>query len=177
MKKGSKVESCPKNNSGLEYCEKQKNNKNYFRDFICADTETSWNHNWNHPICWINEWGFSFRGFYYHGRKPSGFIEALKEIETEYEFGDNDVCVIFIHNAGFDWSYLDKYFEQLGTGEKLFVKPHVLLTARYGHFEIRDTLRISNRSLLKWGNDLDVEHKKKAGAIDYDEIIYQDADL
>lgn len=159
---------------------KKKNKfKNICVDFGCLDCETSWNHDIDNPICWITSIQFLFQNNYYLFRKPSEFINLLKEIENEIANKEKNKIVIYIHNASYDLSYLIQWLvNAFGNDYKMIaITTHKIISFSISVFEFRCSYKLSNKSLYKWSKDLKTEHTKLIGSYDYDKIIYQDSVL
>lgn len=162
---------------------KRKNKySDYAKDFICFDSETSWNHcdesDMTQAIGWIYQWCFSYQGKLIYGRNASDFVECLEKIKNMYT-NKNQKTIIFVHNLSYDLQYLkDFLIQKFGTDyQMLAIFNHKFITFTIGGFEFRCTLKLSNRSLAKWADDLNVTHKKLVGAIDYDVIRYPNTPL
>lgn len=159
---------------------KKKNNQLIAKQYICLDTETSHNHNEEHPECWIYQWSFTFNGSLYFGRKPSDLIAILNEIVAFYEINEKRKIVVFVHNLPYDFSYLCLFFYNAwgDPTNMLASAPHKPFIIQYEcGLEFRCTYKLSNDSLARWGAKLGVKHPKMSGAIDYDVIRYQDSPL
>lgn len=152
----------------------------YGENYMSCDTETSWNHDENNPICWISSIQVYFCDEYYLFRKPSEFIEFLSNIINKYQLNFNKRIKILFHNSSYDLSYLIGFF-QLYLPEKddisILNDGHKIINYRQGGIEIMDTYGLTNLSLENWGKNLNIEHKKKVGLYDYSKIIYQDDEL
>lgn len=150
----------------------------YLKQPLFLDTETSHNHDEEDPIGWIYQWCFEFHGEYIAGRYPSDLIKELKKLVDHYELNDKKRLVCFVHNLSYDHTYLYKYLrDAFGDPEILAVKPHKVLTARYGGLEFRCTYLLSNMSLAAWGEKLKCKVTKMVEAIDYNIIRYPDEEL
>ena len=66
-------------------------------------------------------------------------------------------------------------FKHFGHPEKqLNIKPHYPLFINFeGGIQFRDSLILAQRSLEKWADDLQVEHRKAVGKWDYDKLRSQ----
>ena len=157
---------------------------------VFLDIETSNNHA-DDPkdlITWISSIQVRFNGHYYLLRRPEelmDFYMALYEgLDLKYD-PETEIptkLITYIHNLSYDASYLIPYFiKYLPEGQKdrqgIIEGHNKFLTYQQGCFEWRCSYRLSNMSLYKWSNELNVEHKKQLGLYDYDKIIYQDDDL
>lgn len=140
-----------------------------------ADTETS---HLGKEYAWIYQFCIEINGILCAGRKPSDFIKLLFRIKDFYKLDSNNKLVIYIHNLGYDYSYLKEYLEKYFPCENLFaIKPHKILSATHDCFIFKCSYLLSNKSLYDWGNGYKVKHIKKLGFVDYSEIHYQDSIL
>lgn len=108
-----------------------------------------------------------------YGNKPTEFIYCV-ELIMKYLVGEK--TMIFFHNLAYDWVFLrkfliDKWGEPL---HQLNTKAHYPICIEFQNgIQFRDSLIIAQRSLDKWGKDLNVEHQKSVGKWDYDMIRHQ----
>lgn len=162
----------------LKFLKKNKY-RNICKDYACLDSETSWNHDIDNPICWITSIQFLFQDEYFLFRKPSDFIRHLKLIENEIIDTEKNKIVIYIHNASYDLSYLIQWLVKgFGNEYKMIAESnHKIISFTISCFEFRCSYKLSNKSLNKWAKDLNTEHRKQVGTYDYDKIIYQDSKL
>ena len=155
------------------------NSASYNDIIIMADTETS--KSVPDTVC-VNHvciWTISLRAYHSNivtlwGKKPSEMIDCMNKI---HESMDGDNTIIFFHNLSYDYTFLRRFmFEKWDFPEKqLNTKSHYPINIKFSNGIIfRDSLIISQRSLERWANDLDVEHKKAVGSWDYDLIRNQD---
>lgn len=151
-----------------------KNHGEKYNDaIIMADTETS--KTIPGTVCknYVVAWTISIRAFNcnivtLYGHKPSEFILCVNNIIMAMK---GDITVIYFHNMSYDWVFLRKFMlAAWGTPmHQLNVKPHYPLFIQFKNgIIIKDSLILAQRSLEKWADDLDVEHKKAVGAWDYD---------
>lgn len=182
MKKGKKIYYI----NGVKFCI----HKGFMTclEPVLLDCETSNNHapEVENLITWISSIQVIFHGHYYLLRKPEELIEFYKciydELDLKPVIGQFPKKVItFIHNASYDLSYLIPYFDMyLPHHEKsqgIIDAPNKFLSYQQGAFEWRCSYRLTNMSLAKWSNEMNVKHKKQVGLYDYERIIYQDTEL
>lgn len=88
-------------------------------------------------------------------------------------------CVVFCHNLGYDYEYLYPFLcEHFDDIDEFFMRPHTPLIARLSrHIELRDSVLYFNDNLARLTNAFNVDHKKRVGLVDYDEIHYPDSRL
>lgn len=145
------------------------------RSFAVLDTETSHNHDEENPKCWIYQFSIKIDNDIICGRTPSEIIDTLNTFIKYAELSKNKKLVIYIHNASYDLAYIKQFIiEAFGNYEILAIAPHKFITFSTDYFIIRCSYKLANRSLEKWGKDLNIPHQKKVGLIDYDCIVYQD---
>lgn len=163
----------------------------YCLEPVYLDIETSNNHAEDPKdlITWISSIQVKFNGFYYLLRTPEELIEFYQvlydELDLSYDPDTEIPCklISLIHNASYDLSYLIPYFMRdlphydNDDSQGIIEGANKFLTYQQGPFEWRCTYRLSNMSLAKWSNELDVKHKKQIGLYDYDRVIYQDSEL
>ena len=162
--------------------------------FIMLDTETSktkpdqyhiakdgrkvYEDNVNYVVKWslaINAYGINVVCLW--GDKPS---ECLKCVENVEKALSGDLTVIYIHNLSYDWLFLRKFMMR-EWGEPVYqlnTKPHYPIIIRFTNgIELRDSLILAQRSIEKWGTDMNVLHRKSVGNWDYEKIRNQSDDL
>lgn len=145
--------------------------------YIMADTETSKSDKRqdNHVCAWtisIRAYGLNIVTLY--GHRPSTLTMSLFYIHSII---GADRTLVYFHNLGYDWVFIRKFmYEQWGNPEmQLNTKPYYPLFIRFENgIELRDSLIIAQRSLERWADDLNVEHKKAVGKWNYDILRNQD---
>lgn len=157
-----------------------KKRKRYLcEDYICLDTETSWNHNLENAIGWIYQWCFSYREYLVCGRKPSELVEALTKVLEVNNINEENNINVFVHNLSYDYVYIKEWLKQALSSEfeTLAIDSHKLITAKIEGCIFKCTYRLTNKSLDDWSKEMGTEHKKLVGTVDYDVIRYQDSEL
>lgn len=161
--------------------------------FIMADTETSKKKevfktienegtvttvHENHVVAWtisIRAVGRNIVTLY--GRRPSEFCECVDRILNTLP---GEKTVIYFHNMAYDYVFLRKFlFLSFGHPEhELNTKPHYPVCIEFENgLILKDSLILAQRSIEKWGKDMNVEHQKAVGKWDYDKIRNQDEDF
>ena len=161
--------------------------------FIMADTETSKKpcvykvvdtkgnrtevHE-NHVVAWsvaIRALGLNIVTLW--GRRPSELMDCISRICSclpGYK------TVIYFHNLAYDYVFLRKFlFAEFGEPvHVLNTKPHYPIAIEFDEgLILKDSLILSQRSIEKWAEDLNVEHKKAVGKWDYEKLRNQDEDF
>ena len=91
---------------------KGENTIYYLSEVMVCDTETSHNHNEEHPVCWICSIQVFFNGEYHLFRKPTEFMDYLNHIIDLYKLDNNRRVRLIFHNASYDLSYLLGFFQK-----------------------------------------------------------------
>ena len=161
--------------------------------FIMIDTETSkskpdiyteriehgvtykdYKENPNYVVKWsiaIGVYGFDIAVIW--GDKPSDLIKTIRKIHNSLK---GNRTIFYCHNLSYDILFLRKFFyREFGYPKsQLNTKPHYPINIVFDNgVVIRDSLILAQRSIEKWGNDLNVIHKKAVGKWDYDVIRNQ----
>lgn len=161
----------PKGRSRVRWCSEP----------LGLDIETSHNHDPEHPICWMCSCQLYFDGVYTFLRTPMEVVEYLKNLIETYNLGEEKKLLVIIHNASFDLSYLLPYFQKYLPGAEdaqiIADAPHKIKMYSQAGLEFRCTYQLTHKSLATWTGEMGVEHQKKVGLYDYDEVIYQDSKL
>lgn len=111
------------------------------------------------------------------GRKPSELIECISMIHKVFK---GKYTYFYVHNLSWDWVYLRKFFfEKFDTPIKqLNTKSHYPVYIEFNNgVVLRDSLILAQRSLKKWGEDLQIQAKKAVGDWDYDLLRNQDTKI
>lgn len=128
---------------------------------------------------WIYSWAFKTEHKTYIGRTPSGFINLLDELRYIYGADtQNKKIVIYVHNLSYDLTYLYRFlYKYDNTMRVLWVDSRKALQVECGNFIFRCSYLLSNMSLEKWGEKLNIKHKKLVGTVDYSKVRFQDDKL
>lgn len=170
-----------------------KHKKSINSVFIMLDTETSkstvdeytlkcingrmvrdYYENVNYVVKWslaINYMGINVGCVW--GSRPS---ECVKVVETVNNYMSGDITVFYIHNLTYDWQFLRKFFIRRFDEpvNQINTKPHYPIMIEFDNgVQLRDSLILAQRSLEKWGADLNVQHQKAVGKWDYEKIRNQ----
>lgn len=108
-----------------------------------------------------------------YGHNPKDLAECLQRIRENIEA---DTMPVYVHNLAYDWQFMRQFlFERFDTPDKqLNVKSHTPLFIHFSNgIMLKDSYLLSQKSLEKWANDLDVLHKKAVGKWNYDNIRTQ----
>lgn len=97
------------------------------------------------------------------GRKPSEMVEAIELIHNSMQ---GEKTVIYFHNMAYDWTFLRRFMIRAWgePDEQLNTKPHypIMISWEEGLI-LKDSLILSQRSIEKWAEDMEVEHQKAVG--------------
>ena len=129
----------------------------------------------NYVVAWtlsMRAYGLNIATLY--GNNPAEFCECLEMLKDALP---GDDIYIYWHNMSYDWPFIRRFmFEKFGHPDKqLNTKSHYPIYIRWdnSHIIFRDSLILSQRSLEKWADDLNVAHKKAVGKWNYDKIRNQ----
>lgn len=140
---------------------------------IFLDTETSKSRDRqdNYVVLWtITIRVFDRNLVTLYGQKPSDCARCLERMQDAFR---GHQSFIYVHNLSYDWVFLRKFlFDRFGFPVyQLNTRPHYPIFIEFENgIILRDSLILAQRTLEKWANDLDVEHKKAVGTFDYDLI-------
>lgn len=147
----------------------------YYDEFVVLDCETS--HNLEHT--WITSIQVLFLNEYYLFRTPLELMQFYNDLILTYGINKKIRLVTYIHNASYDLSYLIGYIQTClpckNDRDGIYDGNHKIKKYRQGGLEFRCSMFLSGQSLEKWGNNLNIEHKKKVGFYDYEKQIFQDS--
>ena len=111
------------------------------------------------------------------GRKPSELVECISFIQKVL---NGKFTYFYVHNLSWDWVYLRKFFfDKFDVPVKqLNTKSHYPVYIEFSNgVTLRDSLILAQRSLKKWGEDLQIQAKKAVGDWDYDLLRNQDSNI
>lgn len=156
----------------------QKNHKitRYATDYICLDTETS---KTDVTCGWVYQWAVCIKQkIFVYGRTPTEFIDLLVKLSEHYELSDTKKIIIYVHNLGYDFSYLKLFLLKLDpTLDVLAVDNHSVLTVDMIGFKIICSYKLTNLSLGVLSDKYALKYVKAVGTVDYSIIRYQDSEL
>ena len=119
-------------------------------------------------FAFMYEWtfGISDREHICYGRTWEEFLEFCQYLQDELGLDENNILVVYIHNMGYEFQFMRKYFNWLNVFAVDDRKPIRALSS-FG-IEFRDSYILSGYSLAKLADNL-VSHKikKLAGDLDY----------
>ena len=129
----------------------------------------------NYVVAWtISMRAFEMNIVTLYGNTPDEFCDCLELIQNALP---GEETYFYWHNMAYDWVFVRKHmFKKFGHPDKqLNTKSHNPIMIRWenSHIVFRDSLILSQRSLEKWADDLNVAHKKAVGKWDYNAIRQQ----
>ena len=163
---------------------------------IVIDCETSYTEYNGELVCWISSVQLLFMDEYRLFGNARDLCTWLNNFICTYHLGitrNNSLrrAICYIHNAKFDMSYLLAFFKTLLpdfiddngdplTNDKgrplvfgtLSLDEHEIIQYAQGPLLFRCSAKLTNKSLEKWGKDMNVMHQKRVGMYDYDKIRY-----
>ena len=122
---------------------------------------------------WIYQWAMNFCGEIIAGRTAQSLISFLRRIYEHYQLDAKHKMVAFCHNLSFDstfllnglWIAFDKQIKIFATGQRRPIR----ITCGKG-LELRCSYKLTNKSLEAWCEDVQPEHKKMVGEVDYSKL-------
>ena len=103
-----------------------------------------------------------------YGSRPSEFCIFLASLQDALP---GDKTYIFFHNLAYDWTFLELFmFSYFGFPDhQLNTKPHYPISIEFSNgITLRDSYIIAQKSLGRWADELEVEHRKAVGKWDYE---------
>lgn len=153
-------------------------NDTYNPCIIMADTETSKKDNGvldNHICAWSVAIRYQHNNIVcLYGNNPLEFIWCLNNIKENLQ---GFYIYIYFHNLAYDYVFLRQFlFLEYGNPiRQLNTKPHYPIYIEFDNgIVFRDSLILAQRSIEKWGKDLNVDHQKAVGFWEYNKIRNQD---
>lgn len=161
--------------------------------FIGLDTETS--KIVEEDTAWLYQWCFSYpkgngERWLVYGRRPSELAEALVKVvsKNKLHMVAGRTIPVYIHNLSYDYTYIKDYiklyFKQSFSADLveeqsklLAIAPHKILSWEICGLVFKCSFRLTGKSLDQWSKELGTHERKLVGAIDYEEIRYQDSKL
>lgn len=157
-----------------------KGRRSYYDEFITLDTETSSNivfdekGNINKELsnAWIYQWAMCTKSYIIEGSTLDDLIAAICKIDT---LSTGAKRRIYVHNLAYDAVYiLQELIDKLGVPNTIAVDKRKEIQHEFDNIILCCSYRLSNKSLDKWTKDLNTEHKKLVGYVDYNAKHYPD---
>ena len=117
-------------------------------------------------------WQFSINDMVVYGRYWNEFIELLTVLKNLY-YG---IKIIFVHNLGFEFSFMKNYFDDF----KIFARTnHKPITARsdFYNIEFRCTLMLTNMKLESLPINYNLPVRKQTGLLNYNRVRHNETEL
>lgn len=122
------------------------------------------------------EWTFGIYGLVIVGREWSEFITMLETLGKELDLNENKRLIIYVHNLGYEFQFIRKWFEWVKVFSIESRKPIYALNT--DGFEFRCSYLLSGYNLAKLGDELQTyEVRKLVGALDYEKIRHSKTPL
>lgn len=115
---------------------------------------------------YVWQFGIGFGNTIYYGRTWAEFAELCDLLQQTYDLGFDRRLVVYVHNLGYEFQFMRKYFKWVDTFSLDERKP-VKVTCTQG-IEFRDSYALSGFSLANTAKNLSKHKLKKAlGDLDY----------
>lgn len=158
----SKIEySTIRTNKGVEYLNLES----------AFDIETTSTYVDGEKVAFMYFWAFGFSndGYVVYGRTWQEYTEFVGMVEEHFQLHEERVLITYVHNLGFEFQFMRKYFEWENVFSMDVRKPLKALSTN--GIEYRDSLILSGFSLAKTAENL-TSHtiEKLDGDLDYSKI-------
>ena len=121
-------------------------------------------------------WGIGCGNNVYYGRTWEEFINLCKLLQQAYDLSESKRVIIYVHNLGYEFQFMRKYFEWLEVFAVDERKP-IKAVCSYG-IEFRDSYILSGYSLEKTAENLQRHRlEKKVGYLDYNKVRTYETNL
>ena len=103
-----------------------------------------------------------------YGTRPTELVNFIEELQNALE---GEKTVYYWHNMAYDFWFLQKFcVKAFGVPvRQLNTKPHYPITIEFENGIIfKDSLIIAQKSLERWADELQADHRKAVGFWDYD---------
>lgn len=170
----------------IEKTYENRSKQEYFTRCSVLDTETSYDVINDNYVGWVYQWAFDYfdptTQMYevITGRTPSQLMSCLKQIKAVNRPTKKNPYIIYVHNLSYDYQYLKGYLRQVfdrTTEDTIAISAHELISYYIDGFLFKCSYRLSNQSLDQWSNNLQTQHRKLVGYVDYTAKHYQDSML
>lgn len=162
-----------------------KGRRYVYADIITLDTETSADVVYTYDSkgqrsidreasnAWVYQWAICTKDYIINGSDIDSLVEALENIAEKSRDAERK---IYVHNLGYDASYITQaLIPKFGIPKIIALDKHKDISVSFSNnITLVCSYRLSNKSLDKWSKDLNTEHKKKVGYVDYSLKHYPD---
>ena len=151
-------------------------NKGQYINIPCSfDIETSSFYQNGEKKAIMYLWTFDINGCTCHGRTWDEFYQLLVQLIERLELSDKRYLVIYVHNLGYEFQFMQYLFEWESVFARKARKPMKAVTCG---IEFRDSLVLSGYSLSKVAENLHSHKiKKLVGDLDYDLVRHSETPL
>lgn len=151
--------------------------KTYYANIACSfDIETTSTYNGYDKVAFMYVWQFCIDGVVYMGRTWQEFLNLSNQLVNYYELNENRRIIIYVHNLGFEFQFMRKYFKW----DKIFSNDErqpIQAVTKDG-IEFRCSMLLSGYSLKKLGDELTVyKVQKMVGDLEYSLIRHSSTPL
>ena len=155
-----------------------KGRRYVYGDIITLDTETSANIvydydskgnksiNKENSNAWLYQWAICTKDYIINGGDLDSLIITIDSIALMSQQAERK---IYVHNLGYDATYIiQALIKKYGVPKVIALDKHKDISINFeNNITLCCSYRLSNKSLDKWSKDLNTEHKKKVGFVDY----------
>ena len=163
----------------IEYSTIKTNKKIEYINIECAfDIETTSTLIDGEKFAFMYAWGFGLKdeNHLYYGRTWEELLNLLTQLSNEWGLGKDRRLICYVHNLGYEFQFMRKYFNWLDVFSAQERKPMKALCDL--GIEFRDSLILSGMSLENTAKNL-TNHtiKKLTGDLDYSLIRHEETPL
>lgn len=154
-----------------KYDTRLKKSIEYYNISCAFDIETTSTYYNDKKIAFMYAWGLALNDEtnYFTGRTWEEFIQILDEIKKELNLNFTRRIVIYVHNLGYEFQFMRKYFTWASVFSVSDRKPIKAVTI--DGLEFRDSYILSGYSLENTAKNLtDHDIKKLVGDLDYKKV-------
>ena len=157
-----------KNNKQIEYL-------NIEAGFDIETTSSKVNDN---KVAFMYVWmiAIEYEGDTFYGRTWAEFVDLCNQLQEHFELSDEKRLVVYVHNLGYEFQFMRKYFNWTDVFSNSERKPMKALTDL--GIEFRDSYVLSGYSLANTAKNL-AKHKikKMEGDLDYSLVRHHETPL
>lgn len=152
----------------------------YYDEFITLDTETSSDIHYDEKgnidkeksNAWIYQWAMCTKSYIIEGSTLDDLIACILKID---KLSTGAQRKIYVHNLSYDAVYImQELISKLGMPKTIAVDKRKEIQHQFTNIILCCSYRLSNKGLDKWTKDLNTEHKKLVGYVDYNAKHFPD---
>lgn len=148
----------------------------YYNISCAVDIETTSTYSYNEKIAFPYEFTFAIKDNACYCRTMQDFQKIMRDLQFWFMLSPTQRLVIYVHNLGFEFQFIRKYFKWLKVFSVDERKPIVAVTVN--GIEFRDSYILSAYSLEKTADNLTSHDiRKLVGDLDYNFVRHSQTPL